>query len=184
MGKHIARWNSPVSHAAWLQHMETLEEFARNRNRHLMAHMMDYFSIPDTSRLTLQCGAGGRSRWRVPWSWIAGLPPIPCLTGLPVGLEALPEPGYAFTGWNGTPETSLHLVLSGDTVLSAVFEPSRGDLIPDTIRGTLVLENNTGPYFSSGTVFMPAGDTLIIREGVEMRTDARCFPGLRGLSDC
>jgi len=170
MEHHIARWNSPVSRAVWLQHMESLEEFAWNRNRYLMAHMMSYFSIPDTSGLTLQCGEGGKILVADALVLDHGSATHTLFNGIPVVLEALPDPGYAFAGWNGMdPESKLELMLSGDTVLAAEFEPSGSDLLPDTVRGTLLLENSSLPYYSSGTVFVPAGDSLIIREGVEVR---------------
>jgi CotH protein/lamin tail-like protein/chitobiase/beta-hexosaminidase-like protein/parallel beta helix pectate lyase-like protein/type IX secretion system substrate protein len=170
MEHHIARWNSPVSRAVWLQHMDYLEEFARNRNRHLRAHMMSYFSIPDTSGLTLQCGAGGKIAVAGALVQDSGVVTYKLFNVLPVHLKALPEPGYTFAGWNHKDLNSqLDLILSGDTLLEAVFEPSGADLIPDTVRGTLVLENSPGPWYSSGNVFVPAGDTLIFEQGVEVR---------------
>ena len=169
MEHQIARWNSPISRAAWLQHMESLEEFARNRNRYLMGHMMSYFSLPDTSRLTLQCGSGGKIAVAGSQVMEGGTAIYTLFNGLPVQLEAFPDPGYRFTGWNGTlPGSSLELMLSGDTVMAALFEPSGSNVLPDTVQGTLVLENNLQPWYSAGTVFVPAGDSLIIREGVEV----------------
>lgn len=170
MEHHIARWNSPVSRAAWLQHMFYLEEFARNRNRYLAAHMMSYFSISDTSLLSLQCGAGGKVAIAGALVQDSGSAGYNLFNDLPVILQALPEPGYRFAGWNQMDgNTRLELVLSGDTLLSAVFEPSHADLIPDTIRGTLVLEEGSGPWYSSGNVFVPGGDSLIVEKGVELR---------------
>jgi hypothetical protein len=170
MEHHIARWNSPVSQAIWLQHMESLEEFGRNRNRYLMAHLMNYFSIPDTSGLTLQCGEGGKIKVADALVQDQGSATHTMFNGIPVVLEALPDPGYDFTGWNGKdPERRLELMLSGDTVLAAGFESSGTALLPDTVQGTLVLDNSTMPYYSRGNIFVPAGDSLIIHEGVEVR---------------
>ncbi len=170
MENHIARWNSPVSRDVWLQHMASLEEFARLRNRHLLGHLMDYFSIPDTSRLTLQCGNGGKIVLAGALVMEPGTDSYTLLNILPISLIALPEPGYVFTGWNGIdPGKQMDLILSGDTVLFAQFQPSTDHLLPDTISGTLILNDVSRPYFSSGHVFVPAGDTLIIGEGVEIR---------------
>ncbi len=170
MESHIARWNSPVSRAAWLQHMAALEEFARLRNQQVMTHLMDYLSIPDTSRLTLQCGNGGKIALAGALVMDPGTDAYTLLNGLPIGLEALPEPGYTFTGWNGTdPGTPMDLVLSGDTLLFAQFEPSSEYLVPDTISGTLILDDVSQPYLSTGHVFIPAGDTLILEAGVVIR---------------
>ena len=169
MEQHIARWNSPVSRAAWLQHMNNLEEFARNRNRHLTAHMMSYFSLPDTSMLTLQCGAGGKIAVAGALVQDSGVASYNLFNDLPVHLQALPEPGYSFIGWNRTdPESRLDLFLSADTLLAAFFEPSMADLIPDTVKGTLILEIAHRPWYSSGNVFVPDGDTLIIEQGIEV----------------
>ncbi|MFO7672008.1 MAG: CotH kinase family protein, partial [Bacteroidales bacterium] len=170
MESHIARWNSPVSRASWLQHMADLEEFARLRNRQVMTHLMDYAPDQDTSTLTLQCGAGGKIALAGALVMDPGKESYTLLRGLPIGLEALPEPGFTFSGWNAAdPDTHMDLVLSGDTLLVANFEPFSDDLLPDTISGTLILEEVSRAYLSAGSVFVPAGDTLILRAGVTIR---------------
>ncbi len=170
MDLHIARWNSPVSVAVWLQNLDQLKEFGTERKRYMFTHMMDYFDIPDTSRLTLQCGEGGKVVVSASEVQDSGPAVYTLCNGLPVSLAALPEPGYCFKGWNGTdPESQLELLLSGDTTIMALFETSEQYLLPDTVQGTLILEDTLQPYISAGHVHIPAGDSLVIREGVEIR---------------
>ncbi|MCP4313659.1 MAG: T9SS type A sorting domain-containing protein [Bacteroidetes bacterium] len=169
MDLHIQRWEAPVSKAIWSQNMDRLRDYARQRNQYMFAHMKNYFSLADTSKLTIVCNEGGKiivcgSKVLEP-----GINHYTFFNDVPVSLAALPKPGYLFTGWNGTdPDSHIELHFSNDTVIEALFEPSPLHLIPDTIRGTLILDDTLKAYLSTGNVHIPAGDSLIIGEGVKI----------------
>jgi len=60
MPDHIMRWGSPVSMAAWQQHVSMLKAFATNRNHWMYRHILEYFSLSDTAAITIQHTEGGR----------------------------------------------------------------------------------------------------------------------------
>jgi len=169
MEYHIERWNSPVSLSAWRQNNNLLDEFVENRNRFMYQHLMDYFSIPDTSRLTVKCDEGGRVAICSSHIQHQDSATYTMFDSIPFRLRAIPDPGYAFSGWNrGNDQRQINLVIHGDTMVFASFEQTGHNVIPDTVRGRLVLDDADQPYYSSGNIVIPWGDSLIIGEGVNI----------------
>ncbi len=169
MEQHITRWNSPVSMDAWNQHTDLLREFTSQRNGYMFRHMMDHFNLPDTARLTIKKGEGGRVVVCSSYISDADSATFTLFPGLPVKLEALPDPGYSFSGWNRTTEGKiLDLDFEADTIIEALFDPQQ-NLLPDTIKNTLHIEDASKPWSATGHVIIPAGDTLVLGPGVEIQ---------------
>jgi parallel beta-helix repeat protein len=170
MEDHITRWGSPVSKAAWLQHSNYLKEFASYRNQYMFHHMMDYFNIADTSRLTIKSSKGGKVVVSSSYILKHDSATFTMCNQIPVSLLALPESGYTFSGWNNTDiHEEIQLVFNRDTSLFASFERTNHNIIPDTIQGTVLLTDTQFPWTSIGNIVIPPGDSLIIREGVNIR---------------
>jgi hypothetical protein len=169
MEDHISRWGSPVSLSGWNQNIELLKEFARNRNRFLLGHLMEYAQIQDTSRLTIHTTQGGKVVVCSSYILVEDSATLTMLNRLPFSLVAMPEPGYRFSGWSGiNPDPSINLVLTRDTSLIALFERRNQNQLPDTIRGSLILDDTLQPYYATGNVVIPPGDSMILREGVTL----------------
>jgi len=169
MEDHITKWNSPVSKAAWSQNCNLLKEFAENRNRYMFKHMMDYFNIPDTSRLTIKCSDGGKIAVCSSYILNKDSATFTLFDSIPVNLLALPEPGFTFSGWNNTDfNKQIYLILNKDTTVLASFEKTDQNIIPDTVNGTLILDDTLQPYYSTGNILIPGGDSLIIMDGVNV----------------
>jgi parallel beta-helix repeat protein len=166
---HINRWDSPVSLSAWNHNIEILKEFASNRNDFMFRHLMDYFNIPDTSLLTILCSPGGKVVVCSSFVLEEDSASLTLFNQVPVSLVAMPRPGYRFSGWNGlNPDPNVDLVFSNDTLVHALFERTSRNLLPDTVRGHLVLDDILQPYYASGSVVIPPGDSLTILEGVQV----------------
>jgi parallel beta-helix repeat protein len=50
----------------------------------------------------------------------------------------------------------------------AVFEKTEFNLLPDTVRGSLILDDTLQPYYARGSVVIPPGDSLVVLEGVDV----------------
>ena len=173
MPDHIVRWESPVSIAAWQQHVETLREFAANRNSWMYRYIMEYFSLADTSRVVIQNTEGGKVLVSSSRVVADASTAFTFFNGLPLHLRAFPDPGYRFTGWSdGTTDQDYQVMVGGDTLISAYFERREQFLLPDTVRNTLVIEDVAEPWVAGGNIIIPNGDTLIIREGATVRMPA------------
>ncbi len=173
MPDHIQRWESPVSIAAWQQHVETLREFATHRNNWMYRYIMEYFNLADTSQVVIQTTEGGKvlvASSRVVDDASAA---VTFFDELPVHVKAFPDPGYRFTGWsNGITDQDYQLMVEGDTLITAHFERQEQYLLPDTVRNTLVVEDVAEPWVAKGNLIIPHGDTLVIRKGVTIRMPA------------
>jgi parallel beta-helix repeat protein len=85
-------------------------------------------------------------------------------------IEAVPEPGYRFTGWQGisTNTPVLSILLSSDTTLTALFEPNNASIIPPVIDRDTVLAANLSPWYAIENVTVHAGAKLTIEAGCEL----------------
>ena len=169
MEDHITRWGSPVSLSVWNQNIDLLKEFASNRKDFMFRHLMEYFQVPDTSRLTIRCSEGGKVVVCSSYILAEDSVTFNMFDQVPLSLEAMPEPGYRFSGWNGSgSDQYIDLVLSNDTSMYAMFEKTGYNLLPDTVRGSLILIDTLHPYYATASVVIPPGDSLIVREGVKV----------------
>ncbi|MCC5807782.1 MAG: CotH kinase family protein [Opitutales bacterium] len=140
--EHVARWNSGEETG------EGIVDFANARPQLLRQHVIEHYLLSGLADLTLRNHSDGSVRLNslVFGTGTPGLPdpanPYPWtgtyFQGVPVELEALPEPGHRFVGWlvsategvepQGeaafySTEALISLDLSEDTTVEAVFEP-------------------------------------------------------------
>ena len=119
----------PQSAANWLDDIEVLREFARNRTTYMHAHLMIKLNLQRVKTLTLNVSDTVMGKIRIntiqcpyyPW---AGK----YFPHVPVKLFALPQPGYRFTGWSDGISTMEREVNVNDiSQLTALFEASEFD---------------------------------------------------------
>jgi hypothetical protein len=139
MPEHIARWRHPGSFVEWRQNVEYLREYARLRPATCREHLIRRFDLSGIVQITLDAAPPGSGHVQVnsivtpiadgSWTGIY-------FRGLPIHLQARPQPGYRFAGWDGlsgVSKPSVVLELAADWRVTARFE------IDPAARPTLVL---------------------------------------------
>ena len=114
MGEHLSRWRTLADTNQWNTQVRVLSNFASQRPTLLRQQYVAAFKLGGYARMTIGAPLSGAGRVRVnrllvdaslpgasteayPWAgWY--------FRGVPVGLEAVPDPGYEFQGWVWTTE--------------------------------------------------------------------------------
>ena len=159
MTEHIARWQSGGGTvSAWQSRVQVVRDFAAQRAANVRSHFVSQFTLGGTSQITLNVNSSTRGSIRInsllvngqlpganpaaPYPWIGTY-----FRGIPVPLEAVPNPGYVFAGWSGVASTTANasLTLNGNASVSAIFIPELAKIetitrqpaqVTLTIRGT------------------------------------------------
>jgi len=143
-----------------------LTESITQLTEHLRQHLVEEFGLEGQARMWLEAAPqeGGSLRVNtlavdaLPWSGIY-------FQGVPVRIEALPEPGYEFAGWSDStlPDTSAVSVdLAGDYRLTARFA-SQGSGVEAEVPAQLLLAQNYPNPFNRATNIpyrLPAAATV------------------------
>ena len=178
MPRHIQKWGTPVTMQVWRGNVDEIRTFLRERPAYFRRHIADRFGLTDSAQLTLRtigegmlmvCGVAVND------SVYTG----PYFRGATITLTAVPNPGYRFREWVGTSsvDAEITLRLSGDTSISAIFEPDGGSIIPAVISNDTTLHAARGPWYTVGDVLVEPGATLRIEQGttVFMSDDASLY---------
>lgn len=140
MPEHIRRWRTmDDSMRVWEQNVDVMRTFALNRPEFVRQHIIEYFDLPGTARITLQADPSmGHIRINTtdiisstpavqnPKNW-SGI----YFQGVPVSLTAVPKPGFQFIGWEGIDQSAIEieLLLEHDMTLKAQFAPLESETI-------------------------------------------------------
>ena len=124
MPNHISRWGGSFNE--WNnQHISIIENFGAQRDDYVFDHLANQFNLNDTSNLTVSsfpedAGTIFTSGQPIPDSqWIAKY-----FNGIPIELEAIPNPGYIFSHWIGDNESTnpvISIILNDNVNISAIF---------------------------------------------------------------
>ena len=131
MPRHRQRWGAP-SEATWESEIELTRVFARRRRDYMIDDMFNYFNLTGMDNLTINITGGGQvlaNGVTVPSPAYSG----PYFSEIPIRLEARPDAGYKFTGWQelGLSNAQTTVTLTSDLTITAVFEPA--DLPPEIV---------------------------------------------------
>jgi hypothetical protein len=158
MPRHIGLWSSagPSSMAEWEVHIESIRDFARKRTPYVREHIIDHWNLGGTSEVTLDVSdpVGGTVTISTvkpdayPWHGMY-------FQDVPVQITAIPNPGYAFAGWDGVEalakpaawDAILTTTLPDSLNLTAVFSPAS-----DAMNTVVITEINhdSAPSFNPG----------------------------------
>jgi hypothetical protein len=114
MPRHCERWNRVYNH--WLNyHIPVVREFIEDRSPYMRNHLRNYYSLGANDTISLSVNPEGKGQIRLNTIFIkennwSGL----YFDSIPVRLEAIPNPGYEFVGWQSP--TSPELADSGRIV--------------------------------------------------------------------
>ncbi len=154
--EHFARWGYPDAYNQWQQHVDVMVDFSNQRLEHQWQHIMNYFNLDGFINVSLNVSDQSQGHIRINTVEIEpGTPgveesPYPW-TGqyyqdIPVELEAVAAPGYAFSHWEGASDSdSTRIIISDneDFSLTAHFHKTDDpELIHFWVFDTS-LENNT-----------------------------------------
>lgn len=174
MERHIARWSTPGSMFEWENHVAQMSQFATERPNNIFTHFITALKLAGTVKVTMNSnlsqGAILFNDTRIKQSQLSAK----IFKNIPFALKAVANPGYKFVRFEGlNGESPDSIKATANMTITAVFEDDSINLLPDTVRGTLIIENNGRPYTSKGDLVIPSGDTLIVKEGVTIQM----YPG-------
>ncbi|MBB4079033.1 hypothetical protein GGR28_001650 [Lewinella aquimaris] len=135
MPRQLERWNQRPDY--WQYHIDKLRQFARLRPDYLREHFRQFFRGGDDRSVDLAAGRGGyiilNENLHVASDGLTGA----YFANVPITLEAVPEPGYHFVGWEGIDDAAprLELDLQRDQAyrIRAVFTPATHALAGEVI---------------------------------------------------
>jgi hypothetical protein len=161
MPRHIARWKDECKESsvcgissmeAWYDQVELMREFARQRPAYVWQHLADRFGASGTVELVLnlQESEGGTvfvNDLQVTEDHFT----YTSLADIPLQLEAVPNKGYRFLGWQGIDQDgeSISPVLTTDCTITAMFAPvehSNARYSHNLLAGLLVLALGVGLF--------------------------------------
>jgi len=157
--KHVERWLSvegipSVDH--WYKSIGILKRFAEHRHPHIYEHIKEYFNIDDT--IEIKTDVSNQYKGYVKINTLKIHPPTPGISefpypfsgtyfqGIPVEVEAIPNPGYRFSHWEGaSSSTSATITLDNheDVFLKAHFEKTNEPVLIHYWLFDTSLPNNT-----------------------------------------
>ncbi len=158
MPAHIHRWKSPSSMTAWNNNVNVMVNFVNQRPNIQRQHIRQFFGIANNvdilldvnqnsyghiriNTIEIKSGAHGLPEQPYPWTGIY-------FNAIPIELEAIAMPGYAFSHWEGSVNSEdviITITPAGDISITAYFTESAtpepeiihywhfNDLPPDTL---------------------------------------------------
>ncbi len=127
---HIIRWNLHDNKVEnWLDEIEVMKSFAAERPEYMRQHIAEYFEISDTYEIIVEMNDGGTVKINsinighndIPWEGIY-------FNDIPITVEAIPEPGYIFVGWEGSYKSQANTITikpSQTIYLKAFFKSAK-----------------------------------------------------------
>ncbi len=133
--EHISRWSQPANINAWQKEIDVMRDFAKKRPYYQRKHIKDHFDLEgviyvnlDVSNqlkghirinsIEIEPNTPGVEKLPYPWQGIY-------FKNIPVEIEAIAAPGYRFTHWEGTVNSTSKVVTldkNEDIYLTAHFE--------------------------------------------------------------
>lgn len=145
--EHINRRRIPESVEVWEREVQVLRNFAMERPKNVREHILDFFCLSGTSKISLATNATEgiiRINSLEVNEELIGNSSENSWTGVyfkdvPIEITAQPKPGYRFVSWEGVEEShrysqSFKALLKDDLNIEANFELDENDIhidIPD-----------------------------------------------------
>jgi hypothetical protein len=124
---HITRWGLHDNKIEnWLAEIEGMKNFALERPRYMRKYINEYFGLSGTAAIRVEMNEGGIVKVNsldientgIPWKGIYFI-------DIPITVEAIPEPGFVFAGWEGidkSKEKTITINLVQASNLKAIFK--------------------------------------------------------------
>ncbi|MGC6427927.1 MAG: lamin tail domain-containing protein [Akkermansiaceae bacterium] len=162
------RWGNTLTVPEYQSRIEGMKSFTRRRNNGAQKEIQNLFELSDPVPVTLAITGEGNVE-------IAGLEVSPMqlllFPSLETDIRAIPAPGFEFDYWIGIDgEASTTFTPENGTVLIAKFTPISNPPLSGFLARDTTLEPHA-VYDVSSDLIVPAGVTLTIPQGVEIRMD-------------
>ncbi|MEM7390939.1 MAG: CotH kinase family protein, partial [Verrucomicrobiota bacterium] len=180
MPGHIGKWGGRnsgtgwgsvfTSMAEWQTNVAVMTEFAEQHPARLRQGIIDEFELGGTATLTIDLPASGAGHV------LANGVPVTreeniFFTDVPLRLEASPGIGHRFLHWTGpvsSNSNTVSLVLTNNTSIEAVFEPTGDTILPSEIATNTTLTQAGSPYLAPGDIIVHSNTTLAVEAGVQI----------------
>jgi hypothetical protein len=164
---HRSRWGQRVE--GWNEEIDRMRVFGLQRTEAVLGHFRQRFGLFSQSEVTVSAGEGGEirvNRLRVSGSWSGQY-----WGGIPLGITALPAPGYRFVEWSGSQSSdqrTLSVLPEDGVTLTARFEVD-----PGSTSAVVINEIQYNPAGTSGEwlELANAGSTPIDLSGWQLGDD-------------
>ena len=151
--EHLERWNHIPSHLDWLNRVGVVNEFLDNRESFCRLHTREYFELGDETvevELLENISGAGTINFStlqhevLPWDGIY-------YKTSPIELKAEANPGYVFSHWLETGDSSnvITVVLDSDTSFTAVYNNAY-DAYTGIVINEIQASNNYGLVDEAG----------------------------------
>ncbi|MEO6476065.1 MAG: lamin tail domain-containing protein [Luteolibacter sp.] len=164
--RHVTRWSpNGTTVAIRATNIQQIKDYATQRSANFNAEVTTQLGVGTAVNFTL--GVNNAAQGQV---FVQGVPVDPStfkmFPNIAFTLQAVPAPGYVFTGWTGaTGGESISLTITGAQTVTANFAASGETVIGGTLASNTTLTTGT-VYTLSGDLIVPAGITLTIPAGV------------------
>ncbi len=155
MPEHIERWRLPSTLTTWNTYCNGARTFLNNRPETIRTQLANKFHLVNgTAMLNIDVNNHNLGYVQLNSLSLGSNPsfePLPFqgiyYKDLPVMIKAIAHPGYRFVGWNGIESISdsLHLALSSDMSITAIFDLDQEDFPGDAMNPE-PHNLNLGPY--------------------------------------
>lgn len=171
--RHAARWapdGTTVSRRN--SNIQNIKDYADQRAANVYDELTSQLGTGNAVNFTLGVNNPSQGGVRV-----QGIPVEPStfkiFPNAPFTLEAVPAPGFAFTGWTGTTGgASVSVTLTGNQSITANFASSGETVIGGTLAANTTLTRAHSPYALSSDLIVPAGISLDVEAGVAIHMPA------------
>lgn len=182
MPLHIERWKDSVYHSPWAKFkipqsmvkwedkVEVMRDFARRRPGFIRENLTEKFDLNGMVTITTNSNGGFITMNSIKLGEGKHLGSY--FKGIPVRMEAIPNPGQKFLYWlvDGRKDYSstIKLVPESDKTIEAIFKTAHQTALPRTIDKDTTLKTANSPYYATGDIFIKNGATLTIEKGVQI----------------
>lgn len=171
--RHVTRWAPDgTTVTARNTNIQNIKDYATQRASNFAAEVATQLGVGTAVNVTLSLSGAAHGKVLV-----QGVPvdagTFRMFPAIPFTLQAIPEPGYAFSSWTGaTGGASTSLTVSGAASVTANFVPAAETVVGGTLAADTTFTTAASPYVVSSDLIVPPGVVLTVQPGVSIRMTA------------
>lgn len=161
----------------WYTNIDKLIDFANNRSKFAINHLIDKFDLSGTAKINLNFNKNHCGK-----VYINDIPITDSSTSvsffkdIPLRIQVIPNPGFWFaktsSPFHGS--DSLSITLKSDITINLNFTQNTQTILKDTIKENTTLTKEFSPYLINSTLVIDSFATLTINPGVEILLNNKC----------